>query len=326
MILTISLFLALTLATAAFVLAPRLAVRRVAFDTTPDRPHPFGYKMAWLAIRTRDMARVAEVLQLEVVETANWRSGIGTAYDDRLGQSHVFLSPPVDGWTFVVGLSLPHPMNRNFVDKCTPTLLDLGAAFPDVQYYFSYPLIDFYAWVRVCNGKLLRAFAIGDEGIIWNKGRLSKDERSLGLKLFEVRGVRGRKGDAGGQISSIRQRAMCSLWPGAGVSIRQGLARARAKLPSAMSAPGRRAGEPSACARARDPTPPERIVQNFRRLVKPGPFAGRDPTATEMFGLPRSAQPTRNHWNGGRLNRAWHRQFPPFVWRSGGRAGHRMGP
>jgi hypothetical protein len=200
MILTISLFLALTLATAAFVLAPRLAVRRVAFDTTPDRPHPFGYKMAWLAIRTRDMARVAEVLQLEVVETANWRSGIGTAYDDRLGQSHVFLSPPVDGWTFVVGLSLPHPMNRNFVDKCTPTLLDLGAAFPDVQYYFSYPLIDFYAWVRVCNGKLLRAFAIGDEGIIWNKGRLSKDERSLGLKLFEVRGVRGRKGDAGGQM------------------------------------------------------------------------------------------------------------------------------
>jgi hypothetical protein len=199
-ILTISLLLALTIFVAAFVLAPGLAVRHVELDGSPDRPHPFGCNMAWLAIRTRDTLRVAEVLRLEALEAANWRTGIAIIYDDRLGASHVFLSPPVDGWTFVVGLSLPHPVNGNLVDKCTPMLLDLGAVFADVQVYFSYPPIDFYAWARVASGRLERAFAVGDEGVIWNKGKLSRDERSLGLKLFEVRGVRGRKGDAGGQM------------------------------------------------------------------------------------------------------------------------------
>ena len=113
---------------------------------------------------------------------------------------HVFVSPPVDGWTFVVGLPLPHPVGRAFADKCTPLLLDLGAQFPEVQYYFTYPLIDFFAWARIKDGRLVRAFAIGDEGIVWNKGRTTREEKALGLKLFELRGVRGRKGDAGGEI------------------------------------------------------------------------------------------------------------------------------
>jgi hypothetical protein len=46
----------------------------------------------------------------------------------------------------------------------------------------------------------VRAFAIGDEGVIWNKGRPTKEEKAMGLKLFEFRGVRGRRGDVGGEI------------------------------------------------------------------------------------------------------------------------------
>ncbi|MCL4767367.1 MAG: hypothetical protein KJZ80_14155 [Hyphomicrobiaceae bacterium] len=200
MVVTIAILLALTLALAAFVLAPRMAEGRVVFDATPDRPSPFGFKMAWIAIRTRDTGRIIDVLGLVEPQPCNWRSGIGTVYDDRLGESHVFVSPPVNGWSFVVGLALPYPVGRSFVDKCTPMLLDLGAEFIEVQYFFTYPLIDFFAWARIIDGKLVRAFAIGDEGIIWNKGKPSKDEKSLGLKLFELRGVRGRKGDAGGEL------------------------------------------------------------------------------------------------------------------------------
>ena len=199
-IIVITILLSLTIAVAAFVLAPRMADGRVHFDATPDRPSPFGLKMAWLAIRTRDTGRVIELLGLVEPQPCNWQSGIGSVYDDRLSQNHVFVSPPVSGWTFVAGLSLPHPVGRGFVDKCTPMLLDLGAEFGEVQYFFTYPLIDFFAWVRVTGGRLVRAFAIGDEGIIWNKGRLTNDEKSLGLKLFELRGVRGRIGDAGGEL------------------------------------------------------------------------------------------------------------------------------
>ncbi len=42
--------------------------------------------------------------------------------------------------------------------------------------------------------------AIGDGGIIWDRGRLTADERTLGLKLFDLRGIKGRIGDAGGEI------------------------------------------------------------------------------------------------------------------------------
>ena len=200
MVITVAILLISTIAVAAFALAPRMGETRVVFDTTPDRPAAFGYKMAWLAIRTRDTNRVVEQLGLIDPQPCNWRTGIGTIYDDELGETRIFVSPPVNGWTFVVGLSLPYPVGHNFVDKCTPTLMHLGRQFIDVQYFFSFPLIDFFAWSKVTDGKLVRSFAIGDEGIIWNRGKPTQDEKSLGLKMFELRGVRERSGDAGGEL------------------------------------------------------------------------------------------------------------------------------
>jgi hypothetical protein len=192
--------IALTVVIAAHALAPHMAEGRVIFEASPDRPAPFGYRMAWLAVRTRDTRAVVEELGLLDPSPCNWNSGIGTVYDDRLGDKHIFVTPPVNGWTFVVGLSLPHPVGRSFVDKCTPLLVGLGGRFVEVQYFFTYPPIDFFAWGRMLDGRLVRAFAIGDEGIIWSKGRATREERVLGLKLFELRGVRGRRGDAGGEI------------------------------------------------------------------------------------------------------------------------------
>src|SRR5690606_32500878 len=67
-------------------------------------------------------------------------------------------------------------------------------------YFFAYPPIDCFAWARLLEGRVVRAFAITDAGVIWNRGRTTREERALGLKLFDFRGVRGRKGDAGGEI------------------------------------------------------------------------------------------------------------------------------
>jgi hypothetical protein len=190
----------LTVAAITFVMAPRLAAGRIVFNRTPDRPCPFGYRMAWLAIRTRDAAGVAAALGLERAEPANWRTGIGSVYDRELGETRVYVTPPVNGWTFVVGMPLPHPVGGGYVDKFTPLLADLGNRFVEVQYYIAYPPIDLFAWARVIDGKIMRAFAIGDEGVILSVGKTTKDERALGLKLFELRGVKGRKGDAGGAL------------------------------------------------------------------------------------------------------------------------------
>lgn len=200
MILTIAIMVTLTIAIAAFVLAPRMGEERIILGQHPDRPAAFGYRMAWLAVRTRDTEALLEELQIEGAEPCNWRSGIGVVYDDHLGTDHIFITPPVNGWSFIVGLALPYPVSRAFTDKVTPLLDQLGRRFGEVQYFFAYPPIDVFAWVRLIEGRTVRAFAITDAGIVWNKGRATKEERALGLKLFDFRGVRGRKGDAGGEI------------------------------------------------------------------------------------------------------------------------------
>lgn len=189
-----------TITLAAVWIAPRMLPQTVIFEEMPDAPKPFGPNMAWLAIRSADTAAVAKVLQLPDGVKTNWNSGVGTVYDEELGPAHLFLSPPVHGWTFLIGLSLPHPLGPAFADKLTPLLLRLGEQFPDVQYFFTYPTMDFFAWARVRQGRLIRRFAINDEGVVWEEGRPTPEERALGLRLFELRGVRERDGDAGGEI------------------------------------------------------------------------------------------------------------------------------
>lgn len=174
--------------------------RPVVLTSEPDTPKSFGPSMAWIAVRSADRARIAEILGLTATVEANWDAGIGAIYDGELADNHIFISPPVKGYTFIVGVPLPLPVGRGFVDKLTPLLAKLGDEFKDVQYFASFPVIDFYAWARIDKGRILRAFAIGDEGVIWDRGRLTPEERALGLKLFEVRGIRGRKGDTGEAI------------------------------------------------------------------------------------------------------------------------------
>ncbi len=200
MILSILIMVMATVALAAFKLAPRIGQGRVIYPETPDTPVAFGYQMAWLAIRTRDTAAVVQSLGLDNGQPCNWNAGIGTVYHPKLGQNHVFVSPPVNGWTFVVGLPLPQPMGRLFVDKATPLLTDLGRRFVEVQMFIAFPPVDLFAWARVIDGRIVRAFAVGDDGVIWNQGKTTREERALGLKLFELRGVRDRRGDAGGPL------------------------------------------------------------------------------------------------------------------------------
>lgn len=200
MIAVIVILVLLTIAAAFLALAPRMSELRLVYDVSADRPVAFGYKMAWLAIRTAETEAVVSTLDLVAPSKANWNSGIGTVYDDKFGEKRLFVSPPVDGWTFVVGLALPHPMSGAFVDKWTPMMAALAARFGDVQYYFTYPLIDFYGWAKYANGKRVRAYAIGDAGVVLSAGKPTREEKALGLKLFELRGVKERKGDAGGEI------------------------------------------------------------------------------------------------------------------------------
>ncbi|MEL6372523.1 MAG: hypothetical protein AAFR04_00975 [Pseudomonadota bacterium] len=204
-----------TVALAAFVLLPltrprmfrpkagplnaALAQRINTARAKPDAPISFGYRMAWFAIRTRDQQRLVNVLHIKESRPANWQSGIRAIYDDAQGENRVFISPPVNGWTFVAGLPLPYPMADGFVDKWTPMMLALGAEFMDVQFFVSFPSVDLYGWGRVTNNRVVRLFAISDEGVIRKRGRMTKEERAIGLRAIEA------EGDAGAEQAGLTE-------------------------------------------------------------------------------------------------------------------------
>lgn len=188
------------MAVAAVLLAPRLLPRRVTLDVAPDRPQPFGSEMAWLSVKTTDASRLLDVLGLEEARAANWNSGIGAIYDVDLSDSFVFVAPPIKGWTLVAGVALPLPTGGAFIDKAAPLIERLSREFGCCDYFASFPIIDFYAWARFERGIAVRAVAIGEDGLVWDAGRLSKPERRIGLSMVELRGIRDRHGDLGGAL------------------------------------------------------------------------------------------------------------------------------
>lgn len=174
--------------------------RALKQSITPDAPKAFGRNTAWLAIQTTHTVSVVEALRLVEPRSVNWSKGLRTLADPPLSDTTVFVSPPVSGWTFVVGLALPHPMGDGFKDKVMPLLAALGRDFPDVQYFLNYSEFDYFSWQRFRDGRFVRVFAATDEGVVANKGMPTAEERALGLRLFELRGVRDRHGDAGGEL------------------------------------------------------------------------------------------------------------------------------
>ena len=158
---------------------------RLGLSHEPDLPLPFGQNTGWIAIKTHNTRKVANVIGLTKRQAANWRSGLEAVQNPHLGANKVFVSPPLDDWTFIVGGAIPFPGAAHLADNCTPVLTGLGNKFAEVQYYFADEELGFFAWARLKNGKIGRAFAWGDEGIIWNRGRATKEERALGLRPLE---------------------------------------------------------------------------------------------------------------------------------------------
>lgn len=195
-----TLMAVLTAFVAGVWLAPRLRPGRIIYDTTPDRPIGFGTEMTWLAVKSDDAVEVAAALGVEHLTPANWSTGLGTVHDPELGDVRVFFTPPVEGWTLVVGRALPVPLGKTFFDKCTPVLASLARRFQEVQMFAVHEAIDYVAWARASRGVVERGVACSDVDLVWSVGATTAEERTLGLKGYELRGVEARVGDAGGRM------------------------------------------------------------------------------------------------------------------------------
>jgi hypothetical protein len=162
-----------------------------------ERPCSFGFRMAWVAVRTRDTARLINVLGLSPVRASGWSGGVAAVYADKDGLARVFVTPPVEGWSFIVSLGLPLPMGDAYVDKASRLIECLSEAFGPVGYFVSFPALDFYGWAWAQEGRIRRAFAVGREGAVWNRGAVTIDERLIAPAFFSLSEVGQDKTAAG---------------------------------------------------------------------------------------------------------------------------------
>ena len=195
----ISLLIRLVAGGAAFLVAgcgrplpfvtPGAATRESANTMNRVNVVGFGYNCTWLAIHTEDHHKLAKALDLTDAKSVTWDEGVRTVYDS---DDRVLVTPPIRGWTFVVGpMALPGPpvgpddLPR---DRCLPLLKRLGRDYGDVQYFASHHVVEFHAWARVKNGQVIRAYSFcGDQGgtVGWRVGEKTADEVALGFRFFD---------------------------------------------------------------------------------------------------------------------------------------------
>lgn len=160
-------------------------------ELQPDQPFAFGYKISWFAIRTKDCEAVADALDLTDRRPANWAVGIDAAYRYFSLPPKpflVFVSPPIDGWTFAASFGFPTPVDTSHRKEHLPggrafrrLLLHLAARFDEVQFFASHRVADYYAWARTKAGRIERLCSYADGGVSSNEGRQTPEEARLGF-------------------------------------------------------------------------------------------------------------------------------------------------
>ena len=152
---------------------------RSLFQPADFHIHPFQLSRppCWLAVRSKNLAAVQSALALHNPHPCSWLEGL-SAESARV----LFISPPVAGWILVAGSGLPEPDDD--VDACHRFVLELSRKLGHVQFFSASRILGHHAWIRVDNGKVLRAYAWAGK-TLWNQGRKTQEEIELGLNCFD---------------------------------------------------------------------------------------------------------------------------------------------
>ena len=126
---------------------------------------PFGRKTAWLAVRGRDPAEVADAFGLADLEDAPWDAGVAAAYDGA-----VFVAPETAGWVLLVGM-------RTLGTDVARLSDDLAGA--EVQAFSTHRVSDSASWALAREGALVRRVEIADGAVVDSAGDATDAESDL---------------------------------------------------------------------------------------------------------------------------------------------------
>jgi hypothetical protein len=173
-----------------WIIAIEIQYRRsIPLSTIPDTPRPFGYKMHLYALKTDQTQEVAEAFTLKDPQSINWEFGFEMAYPiGHRGKRYnanrqlIFVCPPVNGWTLVVGYGVPY-LDMDSTSESHSFYLTLSERFGEAQFFDSLRLVDKYTWVKAVEGTLVRGYSMTADGQIMSFGELSPAEAALGFEL-----------------------------------------------------------------------------------------------------------------------------------------------
>ncbi len=150
-------------------------------NVVSDDPVIFGYKAAWLAIKSKDTQAICDSMQLVDCTAANWEKGVQTALEGSGQKFPVYVTPPVAGWTLVLlGLNLVAD-NAQTTQQIETLLCKLSDAFGECQYFGSYRVVDYTAWFKAIDGEIVRGFSFADGEYHANSGKTTQTELDIGL-------------------------------------------------------------------------------------------------------------------------------------------------
>lgn len=152
--------------------------KQIEILTNQDEPIDFGYKTVWIAVKTNNKKRIAEILELRSIEDSNWKSGIESSYNDG-----IFITPLIGQWTLAVGVKLSNGQIED-INKIEKILNKLSSEFGESQSFGTHRVIEYHHWIKSINGKITRSYSyIGERGEnIKVFGELTEPE--IGLNLF----------------------------------------------------------------------------------------------------------------------------------------------
>lgn len=130
----------------------------------------------WLAVQGATPEALVNALGLRHINECGWAEGLSAA-----GQERVFISPRIGDWTLVIGDNLPDPADD--VDVAFRFLTGLSDDLGHVQYFSACRALGHHAWIKLYQGKVVRAFAWAGQ-TIWNQGPMSSAEIKLGASCL----------------------------------------------------------------------------------------------------------------------------------------------
>lgn len=154
--------------------------KALAVSNILDKPLDFGYKMVWIAVKTNQKKRLAEIIKLKKTKQVNWKSGIETAYEDG-----IYITPQIGEWTLITGNGLVNKRDDKENMAAVEILLNyLSTEFGEAHFFGTNRVVEYHSWMKSKNGKMERIYSYLGESMENIKvfGEPTKAEE--GLKLF----------------------------------------------------------------------------------------------------------------------------------------------